>query len=405
MNRTFLIFRHELFCTIRRTGFVVMTLIVPVLALLAIGIAKLASASGTPHAPAGEIIGYVDATGSFGQFTHQGTITLLRFNAAEEATRALVSGDIKEYFVIPPDYMTAMTIARFTTRKELVVPASTAAAVKSFLTSNLLAGNVPPATIRLVEAPLIMVTTRLGANGTAATDQGGIGTALIPLGFGVLLVLSLLFSSGYLLQGLAEEKENRLMEILVSRVSPRELLIGKVLGLGAAGLVQVTVWLGSMPLLLGLASSTVGGFLTMLRAPALFYVLAFFYFVLGYLLFALLSAGVSAISSSAKEAGQLAALFTLFPVVPLWFMSLFLAFPQNPVWIILSIFPLTAPTMVIERLGITDIPAWQIAVSLGVLAMSVIGGLFFTARVFRTYLLMYGKRPGLGEIVRNFWGG
>jgi len=86
-------------------------------------------------------------------------------------------------------------------------------------------------------------------------------------------------------------------------------------------------------------------------------------------------------------------------------MSLFLAFPQNPVWIVLSIFPLTAPTMVIERLGITDIPAWQIAVSLGVLAMSVIGGLFFAARVFRTYLLMYGKRPGLGEIVRSLWGG
>jgi ABC-2 type transport system permease protein len=405
MNRTFLIFRHELFCTIRRTGFVVMTLIVPVLAFLAIGIAKFASATGTPHAAAGEIIGYVDEAGSFGQLTNQGTITLLRFNAAEDATRALASGDITEYFVIPPDYTTTMTIARFTTRKELMAPASTTVAVKSFLTSNLLAGNVPPTTVRLVEAPLIMVTTRLGANGTAAIDQGGVGTALIPLGFALLLVLSLLFSSGYLLQGLAEEKENRLMEVLVSRVSPRELLIGKVLGLGAAGLVQVAVWLGSMPLLLGLASSTVGGFVATLRVPALFYALAFLYFVLGYLLFAVLSAGIGAISSSAREAAQLSALFTLFPLVPLWSTSLFLAFPQNPVWIVLSIFPLTAPTMVIERLGIADIPPWQIATSLSVLALSVIGGLFFSTKVFRTYLLMYGKRPRLGEIVRSFWGG
>lgn len=153
---------------------------------------------------------------------------------------------------------------------------------------------------------------------------------MIPLGFSLLLVLSLIFSSSYLLQGLADEKENRLMEILISRVSPRELLIGKVLGLGAAGLVQVAIWLVSMPLLLLLASSTVGGFLTTLRVPALFYVLAVVYFVLGFLLFATLSAGVGAISTSAREAGQLSAFFTLFPFVPLWLMILFIAIPRSP---------------------------------------------------------------------------
>jgi ABC-2 type transport system permease protein len=401
VSRTFLILRHELAGTIGRTGFIIMTLIVPVLALLAIGIAKLATTSGTTRPIAGEIIGYVDETGGFGGFTDQGSITLRRFKAAEEATRALANGEIREYIVIRHDFMTTQLLARFTSKKELVAPAEVTEAIKSFLTSNLLAGNVPAAAVRFVQAPLTMVTTRLDASGGAAADQGGVSTALIPLGFGFLLVLSLLFSSGYLLQGLSEEKENRLMEILIARVSPRELLIGKVLGLGSAGLVQVAVWLGSMPLILALASSTVGGFLTTLRVPGLFYPLAFLYFVLGFLLFAMLSAGVGAISSSAREAAQLSALFTLFPLVPLWLMSLFLAFPQNPLWVVLSIFPLTAPTMVIERLGISDIPTWQIAVSLGVLAASVVGGLYFSSGVFRTYLLMHGKRPRLGEIVRS----
>jgi ABC-2 type transport system permease protein len=343
----------------------------------------------------------VDGTDSFARFTNQGIITLRRFGSVEEATRAMVGGEIKEYVVIPPDFMTTGALARYTTKKELVAPASTTAAVKSFLTNNLLAGNVPPAAVRFVQAPLAMATMRLDAQGNPASDQGGFGTALVPLGFGLLLVLSLLFSSGYLLQGLSEEKENRLMEILVSRVSPRELLIGKVLGLGAAGLVQVAVWLGTLPLLLWLASSMIGGFLTTLRVPALFYILAFLYFVLGFLLVATLSSAVGAISTSAREAGQLSALFTLFPVVPLWLMSLFLAFPQNPLWVVLSIFPLTAPTMVIERLGISDVPAWQLVVSLAVLAASVAGGLYFSSGVFRTYLLMYGKRPRLGEIVRS----
>ena len=90
-------------------------------------------------------------------------------------------------------------------------------------------------------------------------------------------------------------------------------------------------------------------------------------------------------------------------MAPLWFMSLFLAFPQSPVWAVLSIFPLPAPAMVIERLAITGIPIWQIAVSLAVLALCAIGGLFLSTRVFRTYLLMYGKRPRLAEVLRSIW--
>jgi ABC-2 type transport system permease protein len=404
VHNTVLIFRHELSVTVRRTGFLVMTLIVPVLALLAIGIAKLATSSGAQKAPAGERIGYVDDSGRYGQFTHQGSITLVRFGAPEEASRAMAAGEITEYFVIPPDYMTTMTIARYTMRKEMLAPPPSVAAVKSFITSNILSGNLPPAAITIVEAPLFMTTTRLGPSGAAAADQGGVSAALVPLGFCLLLVLSLIFSSSYLLQGLAEEKENRLMEILVSRVAPEELLVGKVLGLGAAGLVQVAVWLGTVPILLALASSTIGGFMTTLRVPGIFYVLAFLFFTLGYLLMAMLSASIGAITSSAKEAGQLSALFTLFPVVPLWFMSLFLAFPQHPVWVVLSLFPLTAPIMVLERIGISDVPVWQIIASLGVLLLSFVGGLFFCTRVFRTYLLMYGKRPGLGEIIRSLRG-
>jgi ABC-2 type transport system permease protein len=404
VRNAWLIFRHELAGAIRRTGFIIMTLIVPVLALLAIGIAKLALASGAPRTETTEVVGFVDESGAFGQFTNQGSITLRRFGSVDEATRAMVDGAIQEYVVIPVDVVATSSLARFTVRKELAPSDATTAAIQTFLASNLLADRVPAATMRFVEAPVSFVTTRLDARGAVAADQGGVGTALIPLGFGLLLVLSLIFSSSYLVQGLADEKENRLMEVLISRVSPGELLIGKVLGLGAAGLVQVAIWLVSMPLLLLLASSLLGGPVASLHVPPLFYPLAIVYFVLGFLLFATLCAGVGAISTSVREAGQLSALFTFFPVVPLWLMSLFIAFPQSPFWIVLSIFPLTAPTMVIERLGVSDIPAWQIVASVGLLAASVVGGLFFAGRLFRTYLLRFGQRPRLGEIVRSFRG-
>ncbi len=400
MNRTFLIFRHELGITVQRSGFIVFTLLVPVLALLGVGIVKLATASPSPRAASRETVGYVDEAGSFRGFPNQGTITFQRFDTVEQANRSLANGGIGQYLVIPSDYMTTMTISRFTSRKEFIPSQALTGAVQSFITSNLLADRVSE-TVRIIEAPVAMMTTKLAPDGGIDPDQGGVGNAILPLVFCLLLVLSLLFSSGYLLQGLVEEKENRLMEVLVSRVSPRELLVGKVLGLGAAGLVQVAVWLVTLPLILWLGRSLVGGFLAAIHVPPWFYLLAALYFVLSFLLFSTLSACVGAISSNQREGGQLAALFTLFPIVPLWLMSLFLAFPQQPIWVVLSIFPLTAPAMVIERLAVTDVPVGQIATSLAALTAFAAGTLFLSARVFRTYLLMYGKRPGLGTVLRS----
>jgi ABC-2 type transport system permease protein len=204
---------------------------------------------------------------------------------------------------------------------------------------------------------------------------------------------------------LGEEKENRLIEVLLSSVSTRQLLFGKVLGLGAAGLVQVAVWLVSLPLLLALASSVFGGFFSGIQIPANFIVLGLVYFLLGYALFAVLSAATGAVSPSAKEGQQLASIYTLLSVAPLWFSSTLILFPNSPVWVALSIFPITAPVVVMFRLGLTAIPAWQVAVSIAVMLLFTTGMLLVAVRIFRTYLLMYGKRPGLGVILRSLRNG
>jgi ABC-2 type transport system permease protein len=150
-----------------------------------------------------------------------------------------------------------------------------------------------------------------------------------------------------------------------------------------------------------LASSSIGGILSMIKIPANFLVLGIAYFILGYLLFAVLSAAVAAVSPTLREAQGLAAIFTMFAVAPFWFYSLLLLFPNNPVWIVFSIFPFSAPVLVMLRFGMTGVPAWQVGVSLAVLVLSVLGGLFLAAKLLRIYLLMYGKRPGLREIIRS----
>ena len=404
MNKTLLILRHEFLHMIKRRGFIIMTLIVPLLALLAIGVFQLVSGIAKPIE---EIItiGYVDEAGGFDQYTRQGDITLVRFDTADDANEALVKNDIKEYFVIPPDYIATGVINRYTLAKEVVTPSATTLAIKNFLTSNLLEGKVPATTVARIEAPLNLVTTRLTETGAVAPEQGGLGNFIIPAVFSLLLALSVMFSSTYLLQGLGEEKENRLIEVLLSSISARQLLTGKVLGIGAAVLTQVVVWVVSTPLLLNLASSSIGGFISTIQLPANFLVLAVVYFILGYLLFAVLSAGIGAISSNSREGQQLIGIFTLPIFIPLWFGSLQFMLPESPIWVILSIFPITAPVEVMLRLGVTDVPAWQLFASIAVLVLSIIGGLLLTAKVFRTYLLMYGKRPGFGEIVRSLRSG
>ena len=337
---------------------------------------------------------------SFDQ-TDQGLIKLIPFASREDATQALVSRDVSEYIIIPSDYTSSGTIQRYTLAKELGVPSITTYLIESFLAWNLLKDDVSPEIIASIVSPLNLEVTRLDENGDIAQEQGNIGNIIIPFIFALLLSLAFVFGTTSLISGLGEEKESRLIQVLFSSVSVRQLLIAKVLALGTAGLLQVLIWLISAPLLLSLASSSFGGFLSDIQIPANFLILGVVYFVLGYLLFAVFSVGVGGISSSATEGNTLSMFYTLTGFVPLWFFGALISFPNSPIWVVLTIFPITAPVQTMLRLGVSEIPAWQIVTSIGVLGLSIIVGLFLSIKIFRMFMIMYGKRPSLAEIIQG----
>ncbi len=156
-----------------------------------------------------------------------------------------------------------------------------------------------------------------------------------------------------------------------------------------------------MPFLLQLASTTFGGFLSEIQLPANFIFLGVIYFVFGYLLFAILSVTVGGISSNAAEAQGLAMIYLMMLYVPLWFAGLLFNFPNLPLWVALSIFPFTSPVMVMLRLGVSEVPEWQILASISVLILSILFVLSFSTRIFRSFMLMYGKRPSLSQIIQG----
>lgn len=401
MNKTLLVVRHEFLQVVKRTSFIILTLLFPLIGFLGIGIYQIAQNVGGSSDADNPLIGYVDQLGGFEGYTTQGDITFVPYETRDGATQALLADDIDEYFVIPGDYVSRGLITRYTMEQELEVSGTTQWAMRVFLQSNLLEGQTAREIADRVKSPMWLQSFLLDEKGDIASEQGGFAAFFAPMVFGFLLVMSIGMTSGFLLQGLGEEKENRIMEVLLSSVSTRQLLTGKVLGLGAAGLLQVVIWLASMMVLTRLTSETVGGELAGIQIPDNMMILGIVYFVLGYLFFAVMQAGVGAIGSNAKESQQMSVFFILPAILPFYIFMIFLREnPDHVLSTIMTMFPLTAPMTVFLRMGLSEIPAWELALSISLMVVSIVGGLWFSAKVFRVFVLMYGKSPNLREIIR-----
>ena len=399
MNRTAAIFKDELLCTLRRKGFIITTLAFPLLGVIGIivfqlvsGISKPASQTDVPR------IGYVDQVGIFSEYTQQGKYLLVPYPSPEQAKQALVSGDLKEYLVIPQDYLATGSISRFSTKTEIEPPGDVLASTRDFLVSNLLKDSVSPETAARVKAPMALSSVVLDKAGNVA--RGGFEAYAFSYVFGILLIMSIFTASGYLLQGLSEEKENRIMEVLLSSVSTRQLITGKVLALGTSGLIQMGIWLLSGFALISLGSASIGGFFSTLEISASTVVLSLIYFVLGYFLFAIIMAGVGAIAPTQRDGQQMSVVISLLGAIPFFLMPFIIENGDHLVTKILTIFPFTAPLTVMMRIN-SEIPLWELIVSAAVLALAGYGCLLLASRIFRTYLLMYGKTPGWREIFKN----
>ena len=400
MNKTLLLIKHEFLGTVRRKAFIILTIAFPLIALLGI-LAGQVLPGMIKTTTTVEKVGYVDQVGLFNQTTAENNIHLILYSTEDAAKTALEQKDISEYFVIPANYIKTGSIQRYTLTTEIAPGSAVQSAISDFLLNNLLQGNSPDIIAR-AKNPVNISSTTLTAGGTPASNQGGFTAIILPYIFCILLLLAIFTSSGYLLQGLGEEKENRVMEILLSSISPRQLLAGKVLGLGAAGLVQIVVWLISANFLLRMASASWGNVLGSLQITPEFLILGIVYFILGYLLMAILMAGVGSISPTAREGQQMSVIFIMPVIIPIYFITLIMENSDSIAVRILTFIPLTAPITVMVRSGISVIPIWELIVSIGILILSVWGLFILTTKLFRTYLLMYGKRPDMKEIVRSF---
>ena len=208
-----------------------------------------------------------------------------------------------------------------------------------------------------------------------------------------LMVMALMGSSSYIVRGLTEERESRIQEVLLACVRPADLFYGKLIGLGALGLIQTTVWAA-----VGLPLSS--GLLSRVQVSPLTFVLFLVLFMLGFTLYAAILAGIGAVGSSEKEGQQIFAAFVLVFSSPLLFLPILLDAPNGWLARAFSYFPFTAPLMMVMRLTNTQVTSFDLAVSLGILLVSALMALRVSLRVFEIGLLLHGKTPTPTEIWR-----
>lgn len=320
------------------------------------------------------------------------------------ARRELMEGGIEGYFVLPEDYMQSGRVEIYSAESVNLSGSDARAAFADLLRERLATGRIDAGLADRLIRPM-PDRRRFSISRTGEVSDGGRAASMIrlavPLAFIVLFLVSVLMTAGFLMQGTATEKENKVVDVLLASANPDEILAGKLLGLGGAGLLQIAVWLA-------MALGTGAGIVPLLLAsgiqiPWLAVALAVPLFLISFLFFGSLMLGTGSLGANMREAQQLAMVWSLTAALPLMLMSILIRDPHGTVARVLTWIPFSSGSIVMLRASMDpgSLAWWEIAGALLVLVASTWVAIRIGARLFRVGLLSTGARPSLREIVRQ----
>ena len=225
-----------------------------------------------------------------------------------------------------------------------------------------------------------------------ASKGDALSNILLPYLFVMILFMTVFMSGQLLLRSVMEERTSRTIEILLSSVTPDELMIGKIMGLGALGLVQMLFYL-----IVGLLSAYYKDFASIeLSQIPLFLI----YFITGYLFYAAIFAAMGTFFTSEQEAQQSSSVISIVAVLPIAFASYFITNPGSSFTILSSYIPPLTPFIMIIRLGTGTVEYPEIIYTTVLMVISCVGLLKLSGKIFRTAILLYGKKPNYSEIMK-----
>lgn len=425
MSKTWIVLKSEFLRRVQSKWFVIMTLLAP---LIVIALAVLPGlfmyfASQSEQ----RTVGVVDETGVLLPALEAASDEQLRFVALTEPVEivreAVQAGAYDGYVVLPAGLLDGEGSVTYYTgeggglsarvRLENVIE-------RAVEQQRLAAQNAPPDVLEIVNANVPVRTVQLTETG----EEVGNSELYAVVGFimGFAIYIAVFIYGAQVMYGAMEEKNSRVVEVVVSSVRPFDLLMGKVLGIGAMGLLQMVIW--SVLALAGLtfAGTIIAQFMNPadLNLPAdasqeavlqaanfnipafspMIFVWFVLFFVGGYLLYASLFAAIGAAVDQQQDAQTLMAPITMLIIIPIVFITFLLESPNSPLSVILSLIPFFSPILMVVRIAITDVPLWQILLSYVLLIATFIASIWVSARIYRVGILMYGKKPGFRDLFR-----
>jgi ABC-2 type transport system permease protein len=411
MRKIGLILRHEIITALSRPGYLLFAFGLPLLGLIIFGIVTLVKSDGgdiasipeTKNSSELEIEGYVDHAGIIRTIPDDlPTGHLLPYADEALAAKALEEGEISAYYIVPEDYITSGEFIYVHPNSSPFSSGGKDWVMSWALLVNMLDGDMELASriwnpmdlevTNLDPIPEVDRFTQEDCSKPGRTCESNILVQMLPMFVVILFFVFTSISSGQLLANITKEKQNRMMEVLMLSVDPKEMMAGKVIGLGLVSLLQVAFWAVSMYTMIALGGNTLNlpaGF----SIPISVLIWWILLFLLGYAITATLMGGIGALVPNPKVANQ-GSWIVLLPT----FLGYFVAVtpvgqgdPHGLVSTVLSIFPLTAPVVMIMRVTIGGVPLWQLALTVVLMIVTAVFIVRAVARMFRAQTILSGQ--------------
>jgi len=424
-RKTFIVAKTEFLKRVKTKWFVITTLIGPIALIgffVIVGIVTVESMTGGE-----QTVAVIDHSGAlFEDYQDDdGQITFIQPNAPEDSIRAAVIRGIYDgYLLLDADIISGGGKATYFSRDgggvsvfARKIRSITRQAVEK---QRLEEQNVPQEVFDILNASVTIDMKKLSDTGEAS--GGTEAFAVIGFIMGFMIYMTMLIYGSVVMQGVIQEKMNRVVEIIVSSVRPFDLLMGKVLGIGAMGLVQMTFW--AILIMAGAIFS--GAVISMFLDPAnlnlpasasqdellaaanismpvidpFIFVWFVLYFLLGYLLYASIFAAIGSSVEQQQDAQSLMLPVMLPIIMSIVFLQSTVEAPNSTLSIVLSMIPFTSPISMVVRYAVTDVPIWQMIMSFSLLAGFFVGAIWVSARIYRVGVLMYGKKASLRDLIK-----
>ena len=442
MNKSILILKREYLTRVRKKSFIITTLLMPVfMAALMILPTYLAMMDDKEertiavYDPTSLVLDQLESN----EFTKFHYIPKLEF---QEISKDFKSGNYYAILHIPENILT-------TNRAEMISDKQITFDIKNLVTNrieNIIEGEkrkkvvaetgVPDLEKKLAatKTNIKIETIKLGEEGEAIKSSTEVAMAIGYVA-GFLIYMFVFIYGTMVMRGVMEEKTNRIVEVIISSVKPFQLLFGKIVGIGLVGLTQIAIWV-----ILGIAIATgMSAFIgnssvetavqaqSIMSSPGMDQVAAsapvkenitleilhmigalniplilfglFFYFICGFLLYASLQGAIGSAVDSDEDAQQM-----MLPVMMPLIFSIIILFavaknPEGSLAFWASMIPLTSPVIMVARIPF-GVPAWQIILSMVIMLGTILGTIWMAGKIYRTGILMYGKKVNLKEIVK-----